>query len=176
MFFFIIIVPGIAFSQPLPPNGNNTSGSNGSSADAFGTVTIVIPISISKISDMDFGNLAVSSLPGTVILLPTGSRIATGGVTLPVMVGNVTAATFDITGVPGYTYSITLPSIDITLYNGPNNTMVVNIFSSNPTPTGMLGPAGQQTLSVGATLNVAGNQLSGIYTTSTPFSVTVNYN
>lgn len=125
---------------------------------------------------MNFGNLAVNNLSGTVVLSPTGSRLPTGGVTLPSVVGTVTAATFTISGVPNYTYSILLPLTDITIYNGPTYFMIVNLFTSDPTPAGTLDPTGVQILKVGATLNVNPSQATGIYITNTPFSVTVNYN
>ena len=48
-------------------------------------------------------------------------------------------------------------------------------FTSTPSATGAL-TAGTQTLNVGATLNVAAAQASGIYVSGTPFTVTVVYN
>ncbi|MCX6249490.1 MAG: DUF4402 domain-containing protein [Bacteroidetes bacterium] len=146
------------------------------SATASASATIVTPIAITKTVDMNFGNVAVSSSLGTVILAPAGTRTPTGGVTLPATNGTVAAASFSITGAPNYTYSISLPTSNIVVYNGPNNTMQVNAFTSTPTPTGTLDGFGNQTLNVGATLNVAGSQNAGTYVTTTPFTVTVNYN
>jgi hypothetical protein len=53
--------------------------------------------------------------------------------------------------------------------------MTVDTWTSTPTPTGTL-TGGTQTLTVGATLHVAGSQLAGVYSSATPFDVTVNYN
>ena len=126
---------------------------------------------------MNFGNVAISTALGTVELAPTGTRTPSGGVTLPATAGTVAAAEFDITGEPNYTYSITLPSTDHTItHSGGVETMIVNGFTSSPTPTGTLDGAGAETVTVGATLNVAGSQLSGLYVSLTPFDVTVNYN
>jgi len=111
---------------------------------------------------------------GTVVLTPAGTRSVTGDVTLPAVTGTVTAATFDVTGEANFTYSITLPAAAITITNGTDN-MDVDTWTSNPTPTGTLDGTGAQTLSVGATLNVAGGESSGVYTGG-PFTVTVNYN
>lgn len=148
-------------------------------ATATATATIVTPISITKTVDMNFGNVAVINTPGTVVLTPASVRSVTGGVTLPVVAGTVTAASFTVTGTPGYTYSITLPSTDLVIQRttppGPE-TMTVNVFTSTPTPTGTLGIGGTETLNVGATLNVAGSQAPGVYVSPSPFSVTVNYN
>ena len=145
------------------------------SATATATTTIVTPIAISKSIDMNFGNVAVSpTLAGTVVLVPAGTRSTTGGVTLPATAGTVAAAKFIVTGVTGYTYSITLPTAPITLTGSPSGTMTAGTFTSTPSPAGVL-TGGTQNILVGATLNVAAAQVAGTYT-STAFTVTVNYN
>ena len=145
-------------------------------ATATATATIVTPISITKDVDMNFGNIAVQSTTGgTAVMTPGGVRSRTGGVTLPNTTGTVTAASFSIAGQANYTYSITLPSTALTITSG-SNTMTVTAFTSSPTPNGTLNSSGAQTLTVGATLNVAAAQPAGVYTSATPFSVTVNYN
>ena len=154
----------------------SASGSFGqSTATATATATIVTPISIAKDVDMNFGNVAVQTgTGGTVVLTPAGVRSVTGGVTLPVVNGTVTAASFTVNGQGAYTYAITLPSTNLTISSGAN-TMVVNTFTSTPSATGAL-TAGTQTLNVGATLTVAAAQAAGVYVSGTPFNVTVNYN
>jgi len=108
-------------------------------------------------------------------MTPGGTRTQTGGVTLPATTGTVTAASFNVTGANSYTYSITLPASPTTITSGANN-MTVSTFTSNPATTGTLSGTGSQTLSVGATLNVGASQVAGLYTSSIPFTVTVNYN
>ena len=144
------------------------------SANASVSVNLITPITITKTVDMNFGNVAVSASPGTVVLAPAGTRTLTGGITLPVVTGTVTAASFTVTGSTTYTFSISLPSSPLTITSGAN-TMTVSAFTSNPSTTGTLA-AGTATLSVGATLNVGASQPAGAYTSATPFSVTVNYN
>jgi len=145
-----------------------------SSATATATATIVTPITISKTTDMSFGNVAVHATnPGTVVMTPAGVRSATLGVTLPGTSGTVSAASFTVNGQSGYTYAITLPA-SVALTSGVNS-MTVNAFTSTPTAIGTLA-SGTQTLTVGATLNVTGGQAAGVYLSSTPFTVTVNYN
>jgi hypothetical protein len=145
------------------------------SATATATATIVTPISITKTVDMNFGNVAVQTgTGGTVVMTPAGVRAAFGGVTLPAVVGTVTAASFTVNGQGTYTYAITLPATATTLTNGSNN-MTADTFTSTPSATGAL-TAGTQTLTVGATLNVAAAQAAGVYVSGTPFTVTVNYN
>ncbi len=145
------------------------------SETATASATIVTPIAISNATDMDFGNVAVSAVAGTVVLDPAGARSVTGGVTLPAINGTVSAATFDVSGQANFTYSITLPSAATTITSGTDN-MTVDNWTSSPTPTGTLDGTGAQTLAVGATLNVGAGQASGLYVSGTPFTVTVNYN
>jgi hypothetical protein len=145
------------------------------SASATATATIITPITITKTTDMNFGNVAVSATAaGTVVMTPAGARTAAAGVTLPATAGTVSAASFTVNGQSGYTYAITLPSA-VTLTDAASNQMTVNGFTSTPTATGTLA-GGTQTLNVGATLNVTAGQTPGVYTSATPFTVTVNYN
>lgn len=144
-------------------------------ATATATARIVTPISITKTVDMNFGNVAVqSATAGTVVMTPAGVRSTTGGTTLPVTAGTVTAASFTIAGESGYTYAITLPVSALTITSS-SNTMTVSSFTSSPSSTGTL-TGGSQTLTVGATLNVGAGQAAGTYASGTPFNVTVNYN
>ncbi|MFV8372105.1 DUF4402 domain-containing protein [Flavobacterium sp. LB2P74] len=135
-----------------------------------------VPISISKNTDMNFGTIAASSVGGTVVLSASGSRFATGGIILPSINGIVCAAQFTVTGEPGYTYAITLPT-DFTLYESGVSlaSMVVNAFTSTPSATGTLA-GGTQNVLVGAKLNVGASQAAGSYTNVLGFTVVVNYN
>jgi hypothetical protein len=150
-----------------------TNASAQSSATAHASATIVTPISISKTNDMDFGNVATNGAAGTVVLTPSSTRTISGGVTLPATTGTVIAASFAVTGSGNYTYTITLPA-SVVITSGAN-TMTVNSFTSTPSSTGTLA-TGAQTVLVGATLNLTASQAEGAYTSSSPFTVTVNYN
>ena len=143
-------------------------------ATATGSATVITPIAISKTTDMNFGNLAVSTAPGTIVLAPAGTRAKSGGVTLPAVTGTFGAAVFHVTGLTGSTYSITLPST-YTISDGASHNMTVDTFTSTPSATGTL-TGGAQDIQVGATLNVAGSQTAGTYTNGGGFNVTVNYN
>jgi len=142
-------------------------------ATATASATIVTPISISKTTDMNFGNIATDGTVGTVILAPGSTRTFTGGVTLPAATGTVTAASFTVAGSGSYTYAITLPS-SVTITSG-SDSMIVDTFTSTPSSTGTLS-SGSQVITVGATLNLVASQAEGTYTSATPFAVTVNYN
>lgn len=130
-------------------------------------------IGITKTIDMSFGNIAVIN-SGTVVLDPSGSRVGTGGVTLPAVTGTVAVAAFNVTGEVNRTYAITLP-LTCVISSGGNN-MTIDTFTSSPSATGTLSGTGTQQLKIGATLNIGAAQPSGTYTSGTPFTITVNYN
>lgn len=154
------------------------------STTANASATIITPLAIAKTTDMDFGNVAVNTNAGTVVMTAAGARSTTGGALLPAVTGSPTQAVFNVTGQANYVYTITLPtnSPAFNLTSG-SNTMVVSDFTSNPTAgqtggvgNGTLNGSGLQVVGVGATLNVAASQAAGTYTAATPFTVTVNYN
>jgi hypothetical protein len=146
-------------------------------ATASSSATIVAPIGIAQSVDMNFGNVATNSIGGTVVLTTGGSTSITGGLTLPVNTGTITAAAFEVTGEANYTYTIELTIGAIILQDdaGTQNQMTVDNFVSNPDATGAL-TSGVQTINMGATLNVADGQAAGVYRNSGGLTVTVNYN
>lgn len=148
------------------------------SETANASATIITPIAITRVNHMNFGNIAPSGVAGTVTLTPAGVRSALNcTIYSGASAGTVTAASFDITGMPNFTYSILIPTTTTTI-SGPGDDMTVDTWSSNPTVAagGTLDGTGAQTLTIGATLHVGINQVAGSYTSATPFTVTVNYN
>ncbi|MDP3399314.1 MAG: DUF4402 domain-containing protein [Bacteroidales bacterium] len=153
-----------------------SAASYGQSATATASTTIIAPLTITKSTDMKFGDVAVgASSGGTVVLSPDGTRSATGTVHFsPSNTGDISAATFNLAGVSGYTYTITLPGNTAVKVVKGSDEMTVTDFTSTPSGTGTL-TGGVGTLNVGATLNVSPGQATGAYT-STTFTVTVAYN
>ena len=140
-------------------------------ATANASATVVTPITITKTVDLSFGNVAVkSNAGGTVILDLNDGTTKTGDVTLPATTGTIASASFDLSGESGYAYAITLPE-SATITETGSETMTLSDFNSSSTGT-LTG--GTETVKVGATLTVAGGQVSGAYTGT--FDVTVNYN
>jgi len=136
------------------------------------SVTIIQPIGITNTANMNFANLDAKS-GGSVILGPDNTRISQGGVEL--VDGNtVSAATFEVTGQAGYTYSITLPNSDHVLTNGTDD-IIIRDFTSSLKNEGSLAD-GSQTLRVGASIDINPNQTPGNYTSPGGFNISVNYN
>ncbi len=171
---FFALLMGIA---PLQMHAQVTLNSSAAA-------TIVTVIAMSKTYDLDFGNLAVTTVAGTCILAPVAgnnpTRTVTGGVTLPAFHGTPRAAEFIVTGVPSQLFTINIPSANLTITSGAN-TMTVNTYTTDQTVVtagtswyGTFGASGT-TFHVGATVTVAANQPAGLYQNTTGFPVTVNY-
>jgi hypothetical protein len=137
------------------------------------SAVIVGPLALTKVSDMDFGTIAVTGTAGTVVLGTDNSRTAVGPALVPPAAG--VAASFTVAGEASRTFTITLPANNtVSLISGANS-MAANIFVHNAGANPALDVAGAAAFTVGATLSVAANQAAGSYTSAT-FPVTVNYN
>jgi len=137
------------------------------------TATIVGPLALTKVADMDFGTIAVTGTAGTVVLGTDNSRTAVGPALVPPAAG--VAASFTVAGEISRTFSITLPANGVvTLINGAN-TMAVDDFQHSMGANPALDGSGAAAFTVGATLSVGVAQAAGVYT-SANFPVTVNYN
>lgn len=151
-----------------------TDTSTGQTGTGTFSITVNIdetPISLSKGSDLSFGDLLSGLGSGTVVLGPGGSRTATGGVGLASS-RPVGAASLQVTGTEHAAYTITLPA-SAALKGSNGQSLTVDHFTSSPSRTGTLDATGQQLLNVGATLQVPANQAAGTY--SGTFRVTVAY-
>ena len=137
------------------------------------TATIVGPLALTKVSDMNFGTIAVTGTAGTVVLGTNNSRTAVGPALVPPAAG--VAASFTVSGEASRTFVITLPADGtVSLISGGNN-MAANTFVHNAGANPALNGAGAAAFTVGATLSVGAAQPSGVYT-SANFPVTISYN
>lgn len=128
-------------------------------------------ISVTWSADLQFGDIVPGSTSGTVTVSPAGVRTVSGGVTA--LGGSYGAASFTVSGEPGWSYTVTLP-LDATMASG-SSSMVVDAFTSSldPDRVGTLDAAGNGTFTVGATLHVDAGQAPGTYSGS--FLVSVDY-
>ena len=143
-----------------------------------GSLMAQVPISITKDLNINFGTTAASSVAGTVVLSPSGSRTThIGGIILPSSIGTVSAAQFSVTGEPYHIYEIMLAPANEELSSGvAGATMTISDFQITTfNNTGSLSATGRDTVFVGATLNVGASQATGSYTSIVGFQVLVNY-
>ena len=148
-------------------------GQNGPSDAASVGAVIVTPISISKVTDLHFGNLAATDVSYQVKLDFAGERTVTGTAknVMPTITGSVSVASFTASGLTGAAYAITLPLDDVVTLYGAGNNMTLEAFSHD---ANLILTSGEETFNVVATLNVNADQAAGTYNGS--FDVIVNYN
>jgi hypothetical protein len=137
------------------------------------TATIVGPLALTKVSDMNFGTIAVGAVAGTVVLGTDNSRTPTNVTLVPPAAG--IAASFTVAGEASRTFAITLPADGTVSLAGPGVAMPVSTFVHNAGVNPSLNGSGAAAFTVGATLTVNASQASGGYT-SANFPVTVSYN
>lgn len=147
-------------------------------------VGLIEPLTITKLSDLDFGGLIVTT-GGTVVLTPTATAtcVATGGV---IHSGECQAATFAGSGITGQRVRVRRPIGNAITLTGPGADMTVtnitiladatlNPTQSNPNWERFLIASGDGTFffRVGGTLNVNPNQAPGVYTGT--FDIRLDY-
>lgn len=165
----VLLVAGLAFSATAQSGDPVT-------ATATATATIITPLTLTKAADMNFGNITATTAGGNVVLAVGGGRTASG-VQLPATAGTVSAASFNVTGENNYAYTVTLPGSHTITKVASTETMALGTFTSSlTTNSGTLSGTGTGTFTVGSTLTVAANQVSGTYTNATGFTVSVVYN
>jgi hypothetical protein len=137
--------------------------------------SVFAPLTITESVAMDFGVVAGGQTSGTVVLDTGGGRIATGGAQT-LVTGPGTAASFQISGEPNLSYTLSFGNG--VLANAGGQQITLTNFTDNS--SGTLPAAGTDTFQVGATLNLGANQQAGAYSTAngggSPYSVTISYN
>ena len=174
MMFTILCFSTVSYSQ--------------SSAGASSTATLIAPLEISKIQDLNFGSLASSAAAGTAkINAQTGALTPLGGVTDPGTIANQ-VATFTVGGEGSDVITFVNDVTSVTLENGTANQLTVGLFrysmdagiETSFDGIATIDAGGSSTLTVGATLTIPANTPSGTYASSTgggtgDFTITINY-
>ncbi len=127
----------------------STMSARAASDTASANATIVSAIAINNSTALDFASIVASASADTVVVSAAGA--GTCGTT-QTCTGTAAAASLDVTGGANPIYSIPPPA-SVSITSGANS-MTVDTFTSNPTPTGTLDGTGAQALTVGATFNV----------------------
>ncbi len=164
-------------------------GQNSDFKTAIASGTIITPLHMGSVTNMQFGNI-VANAAGNVVLASDGSTPVHYDAGVPAYIvnnGNPTHAIFDVSGQGGYAFNVTLSNLPtvVTHKTDATTTMSISDFTSNVTGTTLTGTAnlsgsatgqsGTYQVFVGATLHVGTGQKAGLYE-STPFQVAVNYN
>lgn len=134
-------------------------------------------IFVSGTQTLHFGSFAVGPIGGTVTVNPTnGARTFTGGVTLVSGAGLERNGVISLSGSTSLAISLSMANSMFNISNGADN-MVINDFRFN-TPAGASSTVitlatSTQTIPLGGTINVSGNQAAGTYTGN--YTVNANY-
>lgn len=153
------------------------------SANATARGVVLLPLTLTRTSDLDFGTVVASPSAGTVaISADDGSRSVTGGVTgVPSFPGG--RAVFQGAGSASQQVVLTLNAA--TFLTSGANTIPVNSMtfdsgapsvpngSGNLTTTRTINGTGAFAIGVGGNFGIAANQANGLYTGT--FSVTADY-
>lgn len=142
-------------------------------ATATGNALVILPVSVTKTKDMDYGVLSAGATAGTAVLEPNADALSTtGGV--GAIGGTPHSAEFAGAAQSSSVVNIRIPSAAVTLTRvGGTQTMTVNNWTLQGQNKRALAKAQSFTFRVGGTLNVAANQVEGVYVGT--FDVTVQY-
>lgn len=140
---------------------------------ATGNAIVIHPVTVTKIRDMDFGYLTVIGGAGTAVLEPDTDTFSTTGGVSPVG-GSPQCAEFVGAAQGSAVVNIKIPTQPSTLTRvGGTETMTVSKFTLQGQSRRALAKADSFTFRVGGTLDVAANQVEGLYVGT--FDVTVQY-
>lgn len=139
---------------------------------ATATAVVLLPLTMVKLEDMDFGDLSTTGA-GTAVLDPNAATLTTTG---PVSSLGGSPHCAEFTGAAGSAsvVNIKVPNSPITLTRvGGTETMKVSNFTVQGQSKRALAKAASFTFRVGGTLAVAAGQTEGLYVGT--FNVTVQY-
>lgn len=141
--------------------------------NATGTANIILPVTVAKLNDMDFGCITVTTAGTAILDSTTGAVTTTGGVLFAGCLPH--AAQFAAVSPSKTVVQIKLPNKGTTLTRvGGTETMTLDTWTMNGTQTRNVVAHEELAFQVGATLHVNANQTEGTYTGT--FDVTLNYN
>jgi len=138
---------------------------------------VITALTATETSQLNFGRFSPETGGGEVLVSPQGERSASG--TLILVSGIHNPASFYITGGYDATYSISLPSVPVTITNVNSvKKMLVTDWKSIPPAEEGAGAlhGGSQIVNIGATLKVGTiyDNPSGVYLGT--YTVTFDYN
>ena len=162
-----LVAAGLAIAAAAPA----TAAPVAATSNAGGKALILIPLTLTKVADLEFGTVIESSTSGTVTIPADGSaRGVTGGVT-PVANPLPARAQFAGAGTPGQLVNIFLaPPANLKDANGDTLPISMSLESTNVT----IDSTHAFFVGVGGTVTVAANQPDGDYTGT--FTVLAQYN
>jgi hypothetical protein len=129
--------------------------------------TVLLPLTLTEQTDLDFGTVVASAVSGTVTIDPdTGNRTVTGGVAeVPLDPGN--RATYSGAGPAGGQVTLVLtPPVGMLLYNATSDPLTITSLDldNGGSTVRIIDGSGAFQVGVGGTFAIAANQQNGVYT------------
>lgn len=156
-----LLAPAAGLAAPIAP-----------AVPPAGQAELLKSLTLTKLADMDFGDLAVAGA-GTAIINPVTDTMTTSGGVLPLR-GTPHAAQFRGVASGNSVVIIRIPNGGINLTRvGGSETILLNAFTLDGQSKRAMAQAGVFTFKVGATLRPAAGQADGLYTGT--FDVTIQY-
>ena len=156
-----LLAPAALFAAPVAPPSAPPA-----------QAALLRPLTLTKLNDMDFGNLGVVGA-GTAVINPvTDTMTTTGGVLR--LGGTPRAALFRGVAQGNSVVIIRIPNGGINLTRvGGTETILLNAFTLDGQSKRAMAQAGVFDFRVGATLRPTAGQVDGLYTGT--FDVTIQY-
>lgn len=129
---------------------------------------ILKQLTITRVSDLDFGTIVNGASASTVSVNSAGSATCGAGLTCT---GTTSAASFTVSGTNNTIVTVTAPA-SVNLTNGATGSMTASLLAPATLSLGNSGASGTP-LAFGGTLSVGANQEDGAY--SAVFNVSVDY-
>lgn len=143
------------------------------SAEARGLV--LQPLTLTKVSDLDFGTIIASAVAGSVSIdANTGARSSTGGITeVPTAPGG--RAEFAGAGTTGQLVLLTLaaPTLLVSTSNATDTLSVSSLTLDSAGSSRTIGATQAFSVGVGGNFAIAASQANGLYTAQ--FDLTASY-
>ena len=161
----------LAIAAALAAIGAPAAANPPATAPANAKALLLIPLSITKVDDLNFGTVVPSATSGTVSVAADGSgQSVTGGVT-PIPSGTAGRALFAGAGTAGQQVNIFLAP-RANLSDGAGHTVPISLSLENAVVT--IDSTRAFSVGVGGTVIIAANQAAGTYTGT--FTVLAQYN
>lgn len=156
-----LLAPAAGLAAPISPPANPEA-----------QLSLLKPLTLTKLADMDFGDLVVTTAGTAVINAVTDTMSTTGGVIAAG--GTPHAAMFRGVAQGSSVVNIKVPNRAQTLTRvGGTETIVIDNFTLDGQSKRAMAQAGVFDFKVGATLRPAAGQVDGVYTGT--FDVTIQY-
>jgi Domain of unknown function (DUF4402) len=167
----IFLLAAAALGLMLPTSG--TAAPLAANPPATGRALVLIPLTLTKIDDLDFGTVVPSGLSGAVSIdATTGARMTIGGVT-GVASDSGRRAYFGTAGSPNQQVIVTLTA-PLALTSVAGDTIPVLALTLDGPPVRIVDPTTRNFFfGVGGVILIGANQPEGIYTAT--FDVTATY-